>query len=100
MPGKDSAMFGAFHSSDMPYFWNIFSDERKDDWTDADIALGEKLCNALIAFAATGDASEQGWKPYDGSGYCIIETNGFKDAQMDEKKLDLWKKAIAKKLCK
>ena len=23
-----------FHSSDMPYFWNIFSDERKDDWTD------------------------------------------------------------------
>lgn len=100
MPGKDSAMFGAFHSSDMPYFWNIFSDERKDDWTDADFALGEKLCNALISFAATGVMDEQGvWKPYDGSGYCMINTGGCEPADMDEKKLDLWKKAITKKLC-
>ena len=29
MPGKDSAMYGAFHSSDMPYFWNIFSAMRE-----------------------------------------------------------------------
>ena len=100
MPGKDSAMFGAFHSSDMPYFWNIFSSERKDDWTAADYALGEKLCSALAAFAASGTSDEEnGWKPYDGSGYCIINTQGCATAHMDEKKLDLWEKAITKKLC-
>lgn len=99
MPGKDSAMYGAFHSSDMPYFWNIFSSERRDDWTDADFALGEKLCNALISFAADGVMDEQGgWKPYDGTGFCIIDTNGCKNAQMDKEKYDLWKNAIARKL--
>ncbi len=99
MPGKGSEMFGAFHSSDMPYFWNIFSDERMNDWTDADRALGDKLCGALVSFASSGRTDEAGgWIPYNGTGCCTVGINGYENRTMDEKKLSFWKKAIKNRL--
>ena len=99
MPGKDSEMFGAFHSSDMPYFWNIFSDERKDAWTQADRELGEKLCKALVSFAASGRTDDSGgWEPYSGTYCCNIGINGYEKSIMNEKKLLFWKKTINSKV--
>ena len=99
MPGKDSDLFGAFHSSDMPYFWNIFSDERKQDWTDQDYALGDRLSDTLIRFAR-GEAPDAAgvWQPSDGTERCLIGTEGNRMAPMDPRKKAIWEKKIRQKM--
>ena len=44
-----------FHSSDIGYFLNHFSDVREGYWTGEDYELGETLSSYLINFAAAGD---------------------------------------------
>ena len=95
MPGPESAMYGAFHSSDMPYFWGVLSDERKEYWTDTDRKYAEELCGILVSYAKTGavDGSKE-WAASNGDDYCVIGSEGIKRAQMDERIRNLWVAAI------
>ena len=64
MPGETD--FGAFHTSDVPYFLNVFSDLRAEYWTEEDFALGQTMSSYLINFAKTGDPNGEGlieWAP-------------------------------------
>jgi len=58
---QDTATIGAYHTSDIPYWFgtldafNLFRQTRA--WTDADRHLSEDMMAALIHFAATGNPS-------------------------------------------
>ena len=72
MPGETD--FGAFHTSDVPYFLNVFSDLRAEYWTEEDFALGQTMSSYLINFAKTGDPNGEGlieWAPSEG-GFTIF----------------------------
>ncbi len=98
-PGVGSDVYGAFHSSDMPYFWNIFSDERKDDWTEKDFALGDRLSSALIRFAEGENPDPSGaWQPSDGEARCLIGAEECRMAPMDPRKRELWERKIREKM--
>ena len=65
MPGKNTN-HGAFHTSDVPYFLNVFTKLREQYWTYADYALGDVMSDYLFNFAKTGDPNGEGlveWKP-------------------------------------
>ncbi len=67
----DGGAFGAFHTSDVPYFLNIFSNHRADVWTEGDYEMGANMSAYLINFAKTGDPNGEGlveWTPADGEG--------------------------------
>lgn len=64
MPGKRTE--GAFHTSDVPYFLNIFTKLREKYWKEEDYALGDTLSDYLVNFAKTGNPNGEGlveWKP-------------------------------------
>lgn len=64
------AMWGAFHTGDVGYWLNYFSDTSKRPWKDVDYALGEQMSDYLVNFAKTGDpngSSLPEWKKADGS---------------------------------
>ncbi len=54
VPGPEAAMYGAFHTGDVPYFLNIFSDLRADYWAQEDYDLGSLMSSYLINFVKTG----------------------------------------------
>lgn len=64
MPGKNTRD-GAFHTSDVPYFLNIFTKLRQNYWTDADYALGDTMSEYLVNFARTGDPNGEGLVPWN-----------------------------------
>lgn len=64
------AMWGAFHTGDVGYWLNYFSDTSKRPWKDVDYELGELMSNYLVNFAKNGDpngSSLPEWKKADGS---------------------------------
>lgn len=70
-PGPESAMYGCFHTSDVPYFLNIFSNYRDGHWTEDDYTLGKTMSGYLVNFAITGDPNGEGlaqWTPGTGDG--------------------------------
>jgi para-nitrobenzyl esterase len=71
---QDTATIGAYHTSDVPYWFgtqdalNIIRPTR--NWTPYDRELSNKMIEALIAFAATGDPNTHAvnwpkWTPTD-----------------------------------
>lgn len=52
-PGPNAEKNGAFHTSDIPYFTSIFTDLRKDYWTETDYAIGDKMSGYLVNFVKT-----------------------------------------------
>lgn len=86
MPGPLSDRFGAFHSFEVPYFTNHFSDLRKDYWTQADFALGEKMNAELVSYAKTGKPLSADFKPSDGGNIYLIDTDRqFNEIITDER---------------
>ena len=74
MPGNDPVSTGAFHTADVPYWLNHFSEARKELWTDTDYAVSDAMSDFLVNFANSGDPNGGGvpaWTPYD------AETNAF-----------------------
>ena len=67
MPGPEAEAMGAFHTADVPYWINHFSDERADYWTDVDYALGDAMSTYLVNLATSGDVNGSGvpeWSEY------------------------------------
>ena len=68
MPYKNK-LYGTTHTSDVPYFLNIFTDFRNDCWTEDDYLLGDRMSSYLVNFAATGNPNGEGlaqWRPSTG----------------------------------
>ena len=64
MPDATDANFGAFHTSEIPYFFNIFSNFRQDVWTEDDFAMGGIASSYLINFARSGNPNGAGLVPW------------------------------------
>lgn len=58
MPGKVN--YGAFHTSDVPYFLNVFTKLRDKYWTEEDYALGDRMSDYLVNFVKTGNPNGEG----------------------------------------
>jgi para-nitrobenzyl esterase len=71
--------FGAFHTSDVPYFLNHLSVSRAAYWTDTDRQFAGMLSDYLVNFAKTGNPngiSPAVWKTVRESGsYLLININ-------------------------
>ena len=68
MPGTDPISTGAFHTADVPYWFNHFSASRADLWTDVDYMVGDTMSGFLANLAATGDPNGEGlptWSAFD-----------------------------------
>jgi para-nitrobenzyl esterase len=60
-PGRNSEFYGAFHSSDLWYFFNSIRDlpgQRR--WTGADYRLAETMSSYLANFVKTGNPNGEG----------------------------------------
>ena len=95
MPGPEAQEWGAFHTSDVPYWLDYFSDRRKDLWRSEDYRLGKELVARLAAYARTGrpnieNAAE--WNPSDGNSLYRISADGIQKVQpIDEEKYQFWR---------
>lgn len=93
MPGEIE--YGAFHSSDIPYWLNHFTSLRKDYWKPLDYDIGDMMSSYLVNFAKTGDPNGPGlpkWAPYKNgavSYHSIGDTTS--DKTLSKKKSDFWK---------
>lgn len=95
MPGPESKTWGAFHTSDVPYWLDYFSDKRKEFWSKEDYMLGEELVARLAAFARTGKPECENlteWKPSDGSSIYKIEAGSIQEVHpLSQEKYQLWR---------
>ncbi len=96
LPGPYAPMFGAFHSSEVPYFMNYFSKKRDEYWSDTDKKLGLYMNKQLATFIKSGQMDDSNWIPSDGSSYLLIDDNEQALHNMPEKKIKLWTKAFEK----
>jgi para-nitrobenzyl esterase len=60
-PGRNSEFYGAFHSSDLWYFFNSIRDmPGQRSWTGADHRLAETMSSYLANFVKTGNPNGEG----------------------------------------
>ena len=90
LPGPKADRYGAFHSCEVPYCTNVFSDFRKDYWKEEDFRLGDRLCTGLADFAKDGNPEKYGFIPSDGINYFKIDADESKNIRFDEAKRKLW----------
>lgn len=97
MPGPEAEAMGAFHTADVPYWINHFSEARADYWTDVDYALGNTMSDYLVNFATTGDPNGSGvpaWTAYEAGadGITYMELGDeVAERTMDDDKASFWK---------
>lgn len=95
MPGPEAHIWGAFHTSDVPYWLDYFSDKRKDLWSNDDYALGRELVARLAAYAKTGKPEAENstaWKPSDGNSLYRINAGAVQEVQpLSEEKNQFWR---------
>ncbi|MDR0641650.1 MAG: carboxylesterase family protein [Treponema sp.] len=75
MPGENSQSDGAFHTSDVPYFFNHLSGSRASYWTAADRKLANIMSDYLVNFAKTGNPNGAGlavWRTAEESGSYLL----------------------------
>lgn len=59
-----------FHTSDVPYWLNHLSDNRKDAWTETDVKVADTMSSYLVNFAETGNPNGDNlpiWNEYSGA---------------------------------
>ena len=59
------AAYGPFHTGDVGYWLNYFSNTWHRPWTHVDYALGDAMSSYLVDFATDGNI--KGWPAYDAS---------------------------------
>ncbi len=95
MPGPESHMWGAFHTSDVPYWLDYFTDKRKDLWRKEDYSLGKELVSRLAAYAKTGRPEAKNyaeWTPSDGSSIYVIDGDTMHEVRpLSDEKYQLWR---------
>lgn len=79
MPGETSQNDGAFHTSDVPYFFNHLSSSRASYWTDSDRKVAGIMSDYLVNFARTGNPNGAGLAAWEAAresgGYLLLNAN-------------------------
>ncbi|WP_392552385.1 carboxylesterase family protein [Orbus wheelerorum] len=72
IPWPEHGTFGAFHSSDLPYFLNNL-DKLDRPWTENDININQSFINYMINFVKTGEPNDKNsnWKPFNKNGFIL-----------------------------
>ena len=95
MPGPEAQQWGAFHTSDVPYWLGHFSDTRKEFWRSDDYALGNELVSRLAAYAKTGRPEAENlssWNPSDGRSLYRIDAGSMKEVQpLEDETYKFWR---------
>lgn len=87
--------YGAFHTSDVGYWTNHFTDLYDRGWTDLDRKLGDMMSGYLVNFATTGNPNGTGlpeWKAIEETSTVsymhLGDTSEF--VELDQTKSDFW----------
>ncbi len=94
MPGPDSARYGAFHTSEVPYVFNTL-DQAKRPWTDQDHKLSDLLGSYWINFMKNGDPNGSGlpaWPAYTSKSAVTMEIGEKTGARpvADKARMEFW----------
>ncbi len=96
MPGPESEVMGAFHTADVPYWFNYFTPLRSEYWTKVDFNLGNTMLEYLCNFVKTGNPNDLSgslpeWKSFDSNkvSYMSFDDVAVMD-EFDDKKANLW----------
>ena len=99
-PGPDSARYGAFHTSEVPYVFNSLNKSDRP-WTAEDRKIAETMSSYWVNFAKNGDPNGQGlatWPAFDRASQRTMELgNKFAPRPVAEKaKLAFFEKYFSK----
>lgn len=94
LPGPENGAFGTFHSSELPYFFNYFSDKRKDYYREADYELGKKINGIVSEFAKGTDLRKYGWSPFEDDNFLLISDESIIEKRVDSFVVELYKRAL------
>jgi para-nitrobenzyl esterase len=96
MPGLESAQWGAFHTADVPYFFDFFSPKRAGYWTQEDYDLGRQMSTFLVSFAKTGKPEFTGapWTAGNGDFSWFRLDNGGAMRSLGIEKSALWRNLL------
>lgn len=77
-PGRNSEFYGAFHSSDLWYFFNsIRNTAGQRSWTPADYSMGEIMSSYYANFVKKGDPNGKGLANWKETNYKTGENSTF-----------------------
>jgi para-nitrobenzyl esterase len=93
-PGPDSARYGAFHTSEVPYVFNSLNQSQRP-WTDADHRMADLLGSYWVNFMKSGDPNGPGlpaWPKFDAASPATMELGDKPGTRpvADKAKLDFW----------
>jgi para-nitrobenzyl esterase len=97
-PGPDSARFGAFHSSEVPYVFNTLNQSSRP-WTDQDRKLAELMGSYWLNFMKNGDPNGKdlpAWPAFSSKSAVTMELGDRSGPRpiAEEDKLAFWAKYV------
>lgn len=90
LPGPENGAYGVFHSSEIPYFFNYFTDKRASYYSDKDYELGKRINDIMSDYAKGEPLEKYGWNPTTGTNYFLIADEGLKEVIFDNELLELY----------
>jgi carboxylesterase type B len=99
-PGPDTARYGAFHTSEVPYVFNTLN-QSKRPWTGEDRKFADLMGSYWVNFTKTGDPNGKGlpqWPAFNRSSKTTMEI-GVKTGPRpvaEQAKLEFWEKYLVR----